>query len=1021
MILLHPRESEPLWLRVAIRSLAGLQLTIAVAALIAWVFGGVAGTQIDPDHAPFHFNGAIALLLWSLSLLALMQGWRTIARCLAGVLLVFAGICLLHNLHIIDWGISHWLFDVNRDGASFPPSGLGSPAIVTFVIGSFALLVMATVQGFTGRSLFLVLCGVFLIGGGIAVLVGGRTPMPEMQTFGAPLLGVAGCVLGGIAIFLHSLRGGLERIRVGHSLPVLVGITGIAFTLILWQGLNGQQAQRIQRTVQFEANHMHRLVEANLPQRLTALNEMAERLRPGPEDTARISSDAAQYVARQPGCLGIARIDDNRLHWIEPANTARLPKTLNDMGVKESLDQARQEGTSIVVRAPRSRWNGTRVVIIYSPIHPNTNDRSGLVSVIRLQELFDSILNANVSPGYALEVVDQDESVFGRHAADTRFKDSMKQSLPIRFQQASWTLQVWPTQDAMARESLSLPRLALAVGLFTAILLAMAVHLAQTARLRTRELEREMRERLQAEGAVKESEAKYRTLIENLEQAVFLKDRNGRYLAANRVFCQSIGQWESAVIGREDADFFPDGVAKKHAEEDRLVLAEGKRIEAEEDRQIDGVKRTIRRIITPVRDASGNAVGVLGICWDVTEQRLIEGRLRQAGKMDAIGQLAGGIAHDFNNLLTAILGNLDLMLATLSPTERNHELALAVQNAAVRAAGLTRRLLGFSRQHQLDWEPTDVNGIVDEVVTLLRRTIDPRIRIETRKSPEKWNVLADASQLNQVIMNLCLNARDAIAGPGKIQIETDCVEVTEMQALGSADARVGSFVRLRVGDTGSGMSPEVRARIFEPFFTTKEVGKGTGLGLAMVFAIIKAHHGWIECDSELGHGTRFDIYLPRSAVAVRNSTTPLPPSEPESHGPATILVVDDESMIRRLAAVVLQNDGFDVIEAEDGQQAVEIFEREHERIDLVLLDLTMPNLSGQEALRQMWQIDPNVKALFASGYAAEQITSEEHDRILGFVKKPYRPSELLQTIHEALQGIRHSPSHAGLELAGCDA
>ena len=404
----------------------------------------------------------------------------------------------------------------------------------------------------------------------------------------------------------------------------------------------------------------------------------------------------------------------------------------------------------------------------------------------------------------------------------------------------------------------------------------------------------------------------------------------------------------------------------------------------------------------------GLIVGVLGICWDVTEQRMNESRLRQASKMDAIGQLAGGIAHDFNNLLTAILGNLDLMLSNLRPSERNHELVLAAQNAAIRAASLTNRLLGFSRQHQIDWEPTNVSEIVDEVVALLGRTIDPRVRIETRNCANLWLIQADSSQINQVLMNLCLNARDAIGGPGKITIETACVEVADLQTRPSADAYVGSFVRLRIADTGSGMTPEVRARIFEPFFTTKEVGKGTGLGLAMVFAIVREHRGWIECHSECGRGTRFDIYLPRTEAIqpqpVLLSATPLPTCS----GNETILIADDEPMIRRLAVLVLERSGYTVLEAEDGQQAVELYEREQHRIDMVLLDLTMPNLSGQEAFRLMLRINPGVKVMFASGYAAEQISAEEQELILGFVKKPYRPDELIQAIQEALQRQRRS-------------
>jgi CheY-like chemotaxis protein len=252
-----------------------------------------------------------------------------------------------------------------------------------------------------------------------------------------------------------------------------------------------------------------------------------------------------------------------------------------------------------------------------------------------------------------------------------------------------------------------------------------------------------------------------------------------------------------------------------------------------------------------------------------------------------------------------------------------------------------------------------------------------------------------------LLMNLCLNARDAIVGAGHLQIETAGIDIDDAAIFENADARSGSFVRLSVEDTGCGMSDEIRSRIFEPFFTTKAVGKGTGLGLAMVFAIVKQLRGWIECRSDLKWGTRFDIFLPRTLAALKPlvalSETPLS----DGRGKETILVADDEDMVRRLAAFVLQQQGYTVLEAEDGEEAVDLFRRHGDRIDLVVLDLTMPNLSGREAFRRLLQIDPQVRVLFASGYSAEEIT--ERDLICGFVKKPYRPKELVQIVQEALR------------------
>ncbi|HEY1190609.1 MAG TPA: ATP-binding protein, partial [Gemmata sp.] len=312
----------------------------------------------------------------------------------------------------------------------------------------------------------------------------------------------------------------------------------------------------------------------------------------------------------------------------------------------------------------------------------------------------------------------------------------------------------------------------------------------------------------------------------------------------------------------------------------------------------------------------------------------------------------------------------------------------------------------FSRRHHLDWRPTNINGVVAEVVALLHRTIDPLIRIETALAPELWLVESDPTQINQVLMNLCLNARDAITGGGVIGIETACVSGAEVAVCpgppGPCDP-AAEYVRLRVTDTGTGMPPEVKARMFEPFFTTKDVGKGTGLGLAMVFAIVRQHKGWIDCTSEPGAGTQFDIYLPRGAAAKPAAGAP-EPLPVRRAGQGTVLVVDDEELIRKLAATALRSAGYNVLQAVNGQQAVDVYRMEGDQIDLVILDLTMPVLSGHEAFRRLVALNPDVKVLIASGYSAEQLSDLEREKMVGFVKKPYRPSALVALVDDALPG-----------------
>jgi two-component system cell cycle sensor histidine kinase/response regulator CckA len=512
---------------------------------------------------------------------------------------------------------------------------------------------------------------------------------------------------------------------------------------------------------------------------------------------------------------------------------------------------------------------------------------------------------------------------------------------------------------------------------------------------------RDVTQRQRGEERLRTSEAKYRSLVENLEQCIFLKDIELRFVTANRPFCASLGRSEAELVGCTDFDFYPAELAEKYRADDRLVLAEGRRLELEEENVTGGRQRTVRVIKTPVKDDQGMIVGVLGIFWDVTEQRNLEAQLQQAQKMEAVGQLAGGVAHDFNNLLTVILGNISLLAGTLPPDHPGQEWAGAVETAVLRAATLTRQLLGFSRQMVLRPEPVDLNANIAEVVGLLRSTIDPRIDLEVRAARDLWPVQGDPSQMNQVLMNLCLNARDALPSGGRIHLATANVNVADDYCRLHLEARPGDFVRLRVRDTGHGIPPEVLPRIFEPFFTTKGPAKGTGLGLAMVFGIVKQHQGWIDCTSVVGNGTCFDIYLPRADPAAD------PAVDPDSAGSAapgseTILLVDDEASLRLLGCTCLGRCGYRVLLAEDGVSAVEVYRREWERIDLVVLDLTMPRLSGIDAFHQLVAINPQVSVLFASGYAAEPVLPGQQEGILGFVSKPYRPDELAQHVRAAL-------------------
>ena len=490
------------------------------------------------------------------------------------------------------------------------------------------------------------------------------------------------------------------------------------------------------------------------------------------------------------------------------------------------------------------------------------------------------------------------------------------------------------------------------------------------------------------------------SLLNSIPDLIFFKDRAGHYLGCNHAFEEYSGLREADVLEHTTADLYSPEQAAAMAEEDRQVYATGQPLRLEKVLKTSIGERQVELVLNPMIDADGTILGLLGIGRDMTERRRLEEQLRQAGKMDAIGQLAGGVAHDFNNLLTIILGNMSMARSILVGKEHIAALLADSEQAAQRAAELTNQLLGFARRHPLAMQPLDLNQCVAETLQMLRRTIDPRVVLESRPAPDLGTIEADAGQMSQVLMNLSLNARDAMPEGGRLLVTTSNIVLGSDAALGNLEARSGEFVRLRLSDNGRGIAPEVRSRIFEPFFTTKSFGKGTGLGLAVVFGIIRQHRGWIECHSEPGRGTRFDIYLPRSSKAVPRPSI-IPDGLPIA-GSETILLVDDEPMIRELGRAILSKQGYNVLLAEDGAVGVDVYRKHGAQIDLVILDLSMPNMSGKEALQHLRILDPHVRVVFASGYSTDQFEAGELDGVLGFISKPYRPQDLTRAIRAAL-------------------
>jgi len=421
-------------------------------------------------------------------------------------------------------------------------------------------------------------------------------------------------------------------------------------------------------------------------------------------------------------------------------------------------------------------------------------------------------------------------------------------------------------------------------------------------------------------------------------------------------------------------------------------------------RRKDGRIYVSRGTVSPVRDESGNIVNYVGVEQDISQEEELERALHQAQKMEAIGTLAGGVAHDFNNLLTGILGYANLIFRIAPVGSEIKEMAEIIETSADRAAQLTKQLLGFARRGKHRNLPIDLNETVERVVRLLGRTIGKRIRMVTHLEAEPSGILGDPAQIDQALLNLAINARDAIGeDEGEIVIDTRRFAMDELYAARHPGCAPGDYVVVTVTDDGCGMTPEIQARIFEPFFTTKSRDKGTGMGLSMVYGIVKNHGGAIYVYSEAGHGTSFKAFLPLSEAPAPEEGGPAGP-EP-IHGTGRILVVDDEEVVRNTASSMLRHLGYEVVALSDGADAVLYYHHFGESVDLVLLDMVMPKMGGHDCFHALKEINPDIRVILSTGFGLNEAAQAILDAgALGFAQKPYRVTELSEVVATVMRG-----------------
>jgi len=488
-------------------------------------------------------------------------------------------------------------------------------------------------------------------------------------------------------------------------------------------------------------------------------------------------------------------------------------------------------------------------------------------------------------------------------------------------------------------------------------------------------------------------------------EAVVITDADATILYANPAFTKITGYAPEEAVGRNprilksgrhDAEFYRQMWAALTAGNVWTGRFTNKRK--------DGTLYEEEASISPVRDAAGKIVNYVAVKRDVTREAELEDQLRQAHKMESVGRLAGGVAHDFNNMLGVIIGHAELALAQVDPVRPLHDDLVEIRTAAERSADLTRQLLAFARRQAIAPKVLDLNETVAGLLNMLRRLIGENIQLGWQPGADLWPVKMDTSQLDQILTNLCVNARDAIAGVGKVFIETGNHTFGGEYCADHAGFVPGDYVRLTVGDTGVGMDKETLSHLFEPFFTTKDLGKGTGLGLATVYGAVKQNNGFIYADSEPGRGATFNIYLPRHA----GGAAELPqaaPAQPDARGTGTILLVEDEPSILKMAAIMLEKQGYTVLAASTPREAIRLAREHAGKIHLLMTDVIMPEMNGLDLAETLLALCPHIKRLFMSGYTADVIARHGvMDEGVYFIQKPFDIKSLAAKVHEALEG-----------------
>ena len=801
------------------------------------------------------------------------------------------------------------------------------------------------------------------------------------------------------------------RLRQQHThwnlLPLIVAICGWCATLFLCREILSRQTAQVAQTAVLATHNIESKITSSISTQVAPLEALVARW--GADADAwqpEWESEAKQLHQMYPALESINLVDASYTpRWGVPSMQFQLPS------LRAAIDAARKSRQTMVV--PETGSAGGKSFVVLIPMFRRGKFDGCVVAPLRTEQWLNSIVDTEIPKGYAASISHREERVYTRAAAGASHALVYLSEGHINFYGMPWVVRVWPTLDTWTEFRQTLLALSLLIGL----LIYSSGALAVAARRKTRAVERAKLRMAVHQEKLRHANQRLEAVIQSSPLAIVAMDLSSQVKSWNSAAERIFGWSADEVLNRTPP--FVDGEQQEEFRARVELAGRGELIAGLERgwKRKDGSPIDVAVWTAPMRDSGRPTSSIIMTIADISERKKLEEQLRHSQKMEAVGRLAGGVAHDFNNLLTVINGYGHMMLDALTSGDRMHGHAEQIVKAGNQAAALTTQLLAFSRRQMIQPKVVDLNHLITNLEKMLRRVIGEDVALHTLLSPDLASIKADPNQMEQVLINLVANARDAMPRGGALTIATKNVTLDEYLSCEGADIPPGSYVEMAVADTGEGMDADTRSHLFEPFFTTKERGKGTGLGLSSVYGSVQQNGGGIVVWSERGSGAAFRIYLPQLSE-------PEPAQKPEPapvrirRGTETILLVEDEVPLRRMLRESLSDAGYHVLEAGDGAEALRKWEPQAAYIDLLLTDVVMPLVNGRELAERLSAVAPGMPVLYISGYADDVIAYhgvlEDGTTV---IQKPFSPAALLLKLREILDARKAQSPAASASIS----